>query len=60
MNRTILSSGFAVAMLLTALGVSQGMIDAEAGETMLIVFPALAIATIRPGKCCTSLKGVFS
>ena len=60
MNRTILSSGFAVAMLLTALGVSQGMIEAEAGETMLIVLPALAIATIRPGKRCASLKGVFS
>ena len=60
MNRTILSSGFAVAMLLTALGVSQGIVDAAAGETLLIVFPALAIATIRPGKCCASLKGVFS
>ena len=60
MNRTILSSGFAVAMLLTALGVSQGMIDAEAVETMLILLPALAIATIRPGKGCASLKGVFS
>ena len=60
MNRTIFSSGFAVATLLTALGVSQGMIEAEAGETLLIVFPALAIATIRPGKCCASLKGVFS
>ena len=60
MNRTILSSGFAVAMLLTALGVSQGMIEAEAGETILILLPALAIATIRPGKCCASLKGVFS
>ena len=60
MNRTILSSGFAVAMLLTALGVSQGMIDVAAGETLLIVFPALAIATIRPDKCCASFKGVFS
>lgn len=60
MNRTILSGGFAVAMLLTALGVSQGMIDVAAGETLLIVFPALAIATIRPGQCCASLKGVFS
>ncbi|WP_435199658.1 hypothetical protein [Qipengyuania sp. 902] len=60
MNRTILTSGFAIATLLTALGVSQGMIDVAAGETLLIVFPALAIATIRPGKCCASLKGVFS
>lgn len=60
MNRIILSSGFAIAMLLTALGVSQGVIDTATGETMLILFPALAIATIRPGKCCASLKGVFS
>ena len=60
MNRIFLSGGFAVAILLTALGVSQGMIEAEAGETMLILLPALAIATIRPGTCCASLKGVFS
>ena len=60
MNRTILSSGFAIAMLLTAFGMSLGAIDAAVGETMLIVFPALAIATIRPRKCGASLKGVFS
>lgn len=57
MNRLLTACAFAASMILVALATANGTIPAESGETMLIVMPALAIATMRSNKCCGPLKG---
>lgn len=56
MQRLLISSGFAVAIILVALGVAEGTIDTDAGQSMLIILPAFAVAMIRNGKCSPALK----
>lgn len=60
MERLITSAGFAAAMILTALGVANGTVDAEAGKAMMVILPAVAVATLRPAKCAKSLKALCS
>lgn len=60
MERLITSAGFAAAMILTALGVANGTVDAEAGKAMMVILPAVAVATLRPANCVKSLKAFCS
>ena len=57
MTRIIVSSGFAVSMILVALGVSQGSVDADTGQVMLVILPALAIASLGSKGRCSPFKG---
>lgn len=56
MQRLLISSGFAVSMIIIALGIAQGTIEAEFGQSMLIILPAFAVTMIRTGKCAPFLK----
>lgn len=51
--------GFAAAMILIALGISYGQIDADAGTWLLFIMPAIAVSLLvrsdsskRSAKAC--------
>jgi|ETN07SMinimDraft_1059922.scaffolds.fasta_scaffold424105_2 hypothetical protein len=60
MNRLLTACAFAAAIILLALGISNGVVDRDAGETMLIVLPILAVTSFASGGCRRAACGVRS
>ena len=60
MNRLLTACAFAAAIILLSLGISNGVVDRDAGETMLIVLPILAVTSLASGACRRAACGVRS
>lgn len=53
MTRYYAAAGWAVAMLVLAIGARLGWIERDAAITLLLVMPILAFVTIQRGGGCT-------
>lgn len=53
MNRMILISAMAISMILIALGMSQGTVDAESADAMMVLLPGIALAALQSSKGCS-------
>ena len=58
MPRIFTALALATTTILLALGSINGLVPAQMAETAVLALPALAVATLRPAKCCNPLKGL--
>ena len=58
MPRIFTAIALAATTILLALGSTYGLVPDRMAETAVIALPALAVATLRPAKCCNPLKAL--